>query len=86
MLNWYGNTKQTREILTGTALWYTRGQQPMPIRWVMVADPEGKEKVEAFFSTDLELTPIRGWGKIRVKSDHILLDSFIHKGFSLQRN
>lgn len=29
----------------------------MPIRWVLVVDPTGKSRPEAFFSTDRRLTP-----------------------------
>ncbi len=87
LLNWYGNTKQTRDILTGTALWYTRGQQPMPIRWVMVADPEGKDKVEAFFSTDLELTPIQivEWFVLRWGVEVTFEEVRAHLGVETQR-
>ena len=87
LLNWYGNTKQTRDILTGTALWYTRGQQPMLIRWVMVADPEGKDKVEAFFSTDLELNPIQivEWFVLRWGVEVTFEEVRAHLGVETQR-
>ena len=43
-------------LLTGVCLWHTPGERPVPIRWVLVVDPTGKARSEAFFSTDLTLT------------------------------
>ncbi|WP_043756907.1 hypothetical protein, partial [Imhoffiella purpurea] len=40
-------------------LWHRSGWAPLPIRWVLVADPEGKLPTQAFFSTDLTMTPAR---------------------------
>ena len=56
---WYGNTIKHIRFLTGVCLWHTPGQKPAPIRWVLVVDPDGKCKPEAFFSTDLQLTPVQ---------------------------
>ena len=36
----------------GTALWYRFGSTPLPIRWVLTRDPEGKRPPKALFSTD----------------------------------
>ena len=38
---------------TGTALWYSSGAPPLPIRWVLVRDPAGKQPTVAYFSTDI---------------------------------
>ena len=56
-VNWYGNTKRTVRFLTGVCLWHTPGQKPVPILWVLVVDPTGKYRPEAFFTTDLALKP-----------------------------
>jgi hypothetical protein len=37
---WYGAGKRVMEVATGTAVWYTPGQRVLPIRWVLVRDPE----------------------------------------------
>ena len=37
--------------------WYTPGQDPLPLRWVLVRDPLGKLLPAAFFATDLKATP-----------------------------
>src|SRR5712691_3534147 len=51
-VNWYGGTQRTLEVTTGTALWYSTGTDPLPIRWVLTRDPDGKREPKAYFSTD----------------------------------
>jgi hypothetical protein len=55
-VDWYGEGERTVEICTGTALWYRYGFDPLPIRWVLTRDPEGKRPPKAIFSTDLTQT------------------------------
>lgn len=56
VVTWYGGeTKQVR-VLSGTNLWYSPGEKPLLIRWVLVYDPD-KNQAEAFFSTDIGLAP-----------------------------
>lgn len=38
-VTWYGGTTTVVDWTTGTALWYTTGTAPLPIRWVLVRDP-----------------------------------------------
>ncbi len=45
--------------MTGTALWYTPGHDPLPIRWVLVRDPLGKLASAAFFATDQSADPLQ---------------------------
>jgi hypothetical protein len=42
-------------LLTGVSLWHRSGLAPVPIRWVLVVDPQGQARTEAFFSTDINL-------------------------------
>jgi hypothetical protein len=51
-ITWYGSTCKAVELTTGTALWYSTGFTPLPLRWVLVRDPAGKLASRAFFSTD----------------------------------
>lgn len=55
-VTWYGGMKKQLRMLSGVNLWYSSGEKPLPIRWVLVIDPS-KNKSEAFFSTDLNLSP-----------------------------
>jgi hypothetical protein len=55
---WYGCGERDLEIASATALWFHGGLPGVPIRWVLVRDPEEKLEPKAFLSTDLELEPI----------------------------
>lgn len=53
---WYGRELKLIKFATGINLWHTSGEIPLKIRWVLVKHPD-TDKVEAFFSTDVNLTP-----------------------------
>jgi hypothetical protein len=53
---WYGGQRKTLWVFSHTALWYTPGLPPVDLRYVLVADPEGKLRMEAFLCTDLRAT------------------------------
>jgi len=52
-VKWYDGTSELIDWVSGTALWYSSGTQPLHIRWVLVRDPSGERKTVAFFSTDV---------------------------------
>lgn len=54
---WYGGTTTVVDWVSGTALWYSTGAAPLPIRWVLVRDPQGNRPTRAFFSTDPDQAP-----------------------------
>jgi hypothetical protein len=55
---WYGHGDgKALEITSGTALWYRPGTPVLPVRWVLVRDPDAKRDPQAFFSTDVTLAP-----------------------------
>lgn len=49
---WYGGKSEVLDWATGTALWYSSGTHPLPIRWVLVRDPAGIRPLRAYFSTE----------------------------------
>ena len=55
--NWYGSGDRTVEIASETAVWYSTGLPAVPIRWVLIRDPEGGFKTQALLCTDLEADP-----------------------------
>jgi hypothetical protein len=55
--NWYGSEERMVEVSSQTAVWYSTGLFAVPIRWVLVRDPEGKFKTQALLCTDLEADP-----------------------------
>ncbi len=50
-LYWYGGETRRVRLLSDVALWYRRGQKPLPIRWVLVVNAEGDPDPTAFFCT-----------------------------------
>jgi hypothetical protein len=58
-VDWYGGRRKKLWVFSHTALWHTRGLPPVNIRFVLVGDPEGKLRMEAFFCTDLQATPVQ---------------------------
>lgn len=53
---WYSQGQRAVEWCTGTALWYRVGHPPLPIRWVLTRDPQGKSPVKALLCTDQALS------------------------------
>jgi hypothetical protein len=51
-LAWYGGTTRSVELASGTAVWYHSAKPVVPIRWVLIRDPEGKFEPQALLSTD----------------------------------
>jgi hypothetical protein len=53
---WYGGVYKEVHYLTNTCLWHVMTHCPMPIRYVLMKDPEGKFNPVLLMSTDTELT------------------------------
>ena len=47
------------QITSATAVWYHSGLPPVPIRWVLVRDPDGKLEPQALLSTKLDCDPVQ---------------------------
>ena len=58
MAEWYGGQTRALEYVSATAVWYSSGRPPAPIRWVLVRDPSGERDPQAFLCTDLSLEPV----------------------------
>ena len=57
MNNWYGGGAREVEVCTDTAVWYHTGLPPVPIRWVLIRDPQGEFDPQALVTTHLAHTP-----------------------------
>ena len=55
--DWYGQGQRLVELTSGTAIWYHTGLPPVPIRWVLVRDPECKFETRALLCTQLDQDP-----------------------------
>jgi hypothetical protein len=86
-IDWYGGRKYIIEYTTGTALWYTPGFDPLPIRWVLVRDPAGKYKATAFLSTALKTNPLQilAWFILRWNVEVTFEEARSHLGVESQR-
>jgi hypothetical protein len=56
-VDWYGGERKVMQVFTGTGLWYTRGQDPVAIRYVLARDLEGRLSDAAYFCTDERFVP-----------------------------
>ena len=86
-VDWYKGERKMLWVFSRTALWYTPRQPPVAIRYVLVADPEGKLRMEAFFCTDLEATPVEilPWVVRRWSLEVTCEETRAHLGFETQR-
>ncbi len=48
---WYGNAERAVEIVSKTALWYSTGLPAVPLRWVLIRDPQGEFQTQALLCT-----------------------------------
>jgi DDE superfamily endonuclease len=87
MSQWYGGKRCQLDFATATAIWYHHGLPPLPIRWVLVRDPAGIRKPQAFLCTDLNATPaaILGWYVHRWSIETTFQETREHLGVETQR-
>jgi len=85
--NWYGSEQRTVEIVSATAVWYSTGLFAVPIRWVLIRDPEGRFKAQALLCTDLEADQeqIVLWFVMRWQLEVTFQEARRHLGFETQR-
>jgi DDE superfamily endonuclease len=85
--NWYGSEARAVEIATNTAVWYSTGLFAVPVRWVLVRDPEGGFKTQALLCTDLEADPqkVLSWFVMRWQLEVTFQEMRRHLGFETQR-
>lgn len=53
---WYGQGPRTIELASKTAVWYHAGKPAVPIRWVLIRDPQGSFETQALLCTDVKLS------------------------------
>jgi len=87
IVGWYGGRTGELQVLSDTAVWYHTGLPAVPIRWVLVRDPNGKSEPQAFLSTDLKATPqqILLWDRQRWQLEVTFEQVRAHLGVETQR-
>ncbi len=85
--NWYGSEERMVEIASQTAVWYSTGLFAVPVRWVLVRDPQGEFKTQALLCTDLDADPkkIVSWFVMRWQLEVTFQEMRRHLGFETQR-
>ena len=86
-VEWYGGKKKEMLLFSRTALWYRTGKDPVPIRYVIVRDKEGKRNDEVFFCTNLNIKPaqIVAWFVMRWSVEVTFQEARAHLGIETQR-
>jgi hypothetical protein len=54
---WYSQGSREVEFVSGTAVWYHSGKPVVPLRYVLVRDPQGRFRTQGFLCTDVSLGP-----------------------------
>lgn len=85
--DWYGNGERTVEVASATAVWYSTGLPAVPLRWVLLRDPQGTFATQALLCTDLEAEPERilSWFVLRWQLEVTFQEARRHLGFETQR-
>jgi DDE superfamily endonuclease len=55
--HWYSAGPRTVQVATGTAVWYRVGLPVVPLRWILIRDPQQQFRPQALLSTDREVVP-----------------------------
>ncbi len=84
---WYGLSERAVEIASATAVWYHPGQPTVPLRWVLIRDPQHKFATQALLCTDLQATPeqILAWFVQRWQLEVTFEEARRHLGLETQR-
>jgi hypothetical protein len=84
---WYGGKERTVEVASATAVWYSTGLPPVPLRWVLIRDPEEEFETQALLCTDLHTDPERiiGWFVRRWRMEATFQEVRQRLGFETQR-
>ena len=86
-VDWYDGQSRQMDITSQSAVWYHSGKVPVPIRWVLVRDPQGKYEPAALLSTSLELDPVQvlNWFVRRWQVEVTFEETRAHLGVETQR-
>jgi hypothetical protein len=87
LANWHGKGERTVEVASATALWYHAGLPPVPLRWVLLRDPQEELAPQALLCTDLSAEPTRilSWFVLRWQMEATFQEARRHLGVETQR-
>jgi hypothetical protein len=84
---WYGTPERRLEICSQTAVWFHSGLPPVPIRWVLLRDPQGEFDPQALLCTDPARAPLQiiSWFVQRWPVEVTFREARDHLGLETQR-
>lgn len=84
---WYGRTRKSIRLASGTAVWYHSGMAPVSICWVVIIDPAGQFEPQALLCTDstAEAKQIVEWFVLRWQLEVTFEEARAHLGVETQR-
>jgi len=87
VLGWYGAGARRIEITSASAVWRHSGLPVVPIRWVLIRDPEHRFAPQALLCTDLARDPaqIVSWFVRRWQVEVTFQEARAHLGVETQR-
>ena len=86
-VRWYDGQMRQMELAAGTAVWFHYGKPAVPIRWVLIRDPQGEYETIALLCTDQEVVPqqIVEWFVMRWQLEVTFEEARRHLGVETQR-
>jgi hypothetical protein len=86
-LRWYGGTTRQVDLASDMAVWYHSGKKVVPLRWVLIRDPQGKFEAQALLSTNQSTTAqqIVEWFVLRWQLEVTFEEARAHLGVETQR-
>jgi DDE superfamily endonuclease len=84
---WYDGQRRVMEMVSNTAVWFHNGKPPMPIRWVLIRDPQSDYAPLALLCTDLQQTALNmvTWFVQRWRLEVTFEEAHRHLGMETQR-
>jgi DDE superfamily endonuclease len=84
---WYGERERVVEICSATAVWRHAGLPVLPIRWVLLRDPQRRFDPQALLCTDPDRDPLRivRWFVRRWRVEVTFREARDHLGVETQR-
>jgi hypothetical protein len=84
---WYGERERVVQLVSATAMWYHSGMPPLPMRWVVVRDPQEEFAPQAVLCTDLTVDPVQilEWFVLRWRLEMTWQEAHAHLGMETQR-
>jgi hypothetical protein len=85
--HWYGAGPRTIQVATGTAVWYRVSLPVVPLRWVLIRDPQQQFRTQALLCTDLGVSPAQvvQWFVLRWQLETTYAEVRAHIGVESQR-